>query len=177
MANLFPSIFPYAPDSPEMKKLGFQTEFEVYTKLGSIYDETVDILCEPKFIKRDYFGRMRDGEYTDFIILHPQKGLAFLECKGGLVTYNAKEGKWYQEDNLLRESPIKQAEGGRSTTKRSLSIADRIFKKRKVLTRTKAEAETQTEKQINEEYKKRAEKIEKLTGKKYQNTSLFYKTR
>ena len=91
MANLFPSIFPYAPDSPEMKKLGFQTEFEVYTKLGSIYDETVDILCEPKFIKRDYFGRMRDGEYTDFIILHPQKGLVFLECKGELVTYNAKE--------------------------------------------------------------------------------------
>ena len=113
MANLFPSIFPYAPDSPEMKKLGFQTEFEVYTKLGSIYDETVDILCEPKFIKRDYFGRMRDGEYTDFIILHPQKGLVFLECKGGLVTYNAKEGKCYQEDNLLRESPIKQAEGGK----------------------------------------------------------------
>ena len=49
MANLFPSIFPYAPDSPEMKKLGFQTEFEVYTKLGSLYDETVDILCELKF--------------------------------------------------------------------------------------------------------------------------------
>ena len=113
MANLFPSIFPYAPDSPEMKKLGMQTEFEVYTKLGSTYDETVDILCEPKFIKRDYFGRMRDGEYTDFIILHPQKGIIFLECKGGLITYNAKEGKWYQEGNLLPKSPIKQAEDGK----------------------------------------------------------------
>ena len=75
MANLFPSIFPYPQDSPEMKKLGMQTEFEVYTKLGFIYDETVDILCEPNFIKRDYFGRMRDGEYADFIILHPQKGI------------------------------------------------------------------------------------------------------
>ena len=106
MVSLFPSIFPYAPDSPEMKKLGMQTEFEVYTKLGSTYDETVDILCEPKFIKRDYFGRMRDGEYTDFIILHPQKGIIFLECKGGLITYNAKEGKWYQEGNLLPKSPI-----------------------------------------------------------------------
>jgi len=113
MANLFPSIFPYAPDSPEMKKLGMQTEFEVYTKLGSTYDETVDILCEPKFIKRDYFGSMRDGEYTDFIILHPQKGIIFLECKGGLITYNAKEGKWYQEGNLLPKSPIKQAEDGK----------------------------------------------------------------
>ena len=113
MANLFPSIFPYPPDSPEMKKLGMQTEFEVYTKLGFTYDETVDILCEPKFIKRDYFGRMRDGEYTDFIILHPQKGIIFLECKGGLITYNAKEGKWYQEGNLLPKSPIKQAEDGK----------------------------------------------------------------
>ena len=113
MVSLFPSIFPYAPDSPEMKKLGMQTEFEVYTKLGSTYDETVDILCEPKFIKRDYFGSMRDGEYTDFIILHPQKGIIFLECKGGLITYNAKEGKWYQEGNLLPKSPIKQAEDGK----------------------------------------------------------------
>ena len=79
MANLFPSIFPYA-DSPEMKKLGIQTEFEVYTKLGSIYDETVDILCEPKFIKRDYFGRTLaecfvNGEsLSSFLVRH---GYAF----------------------------------------------------------------------------------------------------
>jgi len=32
MANLFPSIFPYA-DSTEMKKLGIQTEFDVYAKI------------------------------------------------------------------------------------------------------------------------------------------------
>ena len=56
---------------------------------------------------------MRDGEYTDFIILHPQKGIIFLECKGGLLTYNAKEGKWYQEGNLLAKSPIKQAGDGK----------------------------------------------------------------
>ena len=67
MANLFPSIFPYS-DSPEMKKLGIQTEFEVYKKLGSTYDDAVDVLCEPKFIKRNLMGAMRDGEYSDFII-------------------------------------------------------------------------------------------------------------
>ena len=57
------------------------------------------------------------------------------------------------------------AEGGRSTKKRSPSIADRIFKKRKVLTRTKAEAETKTEKLINEEYKKRAGKMLRNKGR------------
>ena len=64
MANLFPSIFPYPQDSPEMKKLGMQTEFEVYTKLGFIYDETVDILCEPKRPKREYVNTMVQG-YKD----------------------------------------------------------------------------------------------------------------
>ena len=50
-------------------------------------------------------------------------------------------------------------------SKKTQTIADRIFKKRKVLTRSAAEAETKTEKQIDEEYKKRAEKIAELTGK------------
>ena len=113
MANLFPSIFPYAPDSTEMKKLGIQTEFEVYTKLGTTYDETIDILCEPKFIKRNYLGAMRDGEYTDFIILHPKKGILFLECKGGLIKYNSTEGKWYQNEKRLDKSPMQQSEDGK----------------------------------------------------------------
>jgi len=113
MANLFPSIFPYAPDSTEMKKLGIQTEFDVYTKLGTTYDETIDILCEPKFIKRNYLGAMRDGEYTDFIILHPKKGILFLECKGGLIKYNSTEGKWYQNEKRLDKSPMQQSEDGK----------------------------------------------------------------
>ena len=85
MANLFPSIFPYAPDSPEMKKLGIQTEFDVYTELGTTYDETIDVLCEPKFIKRNYLGAMRDGEYADFIILHPKKGILFFNSSKFII--------------------------------------------------------------------------------------------
>ena len=112
MANLFPSIFPYS-DSPEMKKLGIQTEFEVYKKLGSTYDDSVDVLCEPKFIKRNLMGAMRDGEYSDFIILHPKKGMLFLECKGGLIEYNSTEGKWYQNHKRLNKSPLQQSEDGK----------------------------------------------------------------
>ena len=112
MANLFPSIFPYS-GSPEMKKLGIQTEFEVYTKLGTSYDENVDVLCEPKFIKRNLMGAMRDGEYSDFIILHPKKGMLFLECKGGLMEYNSTEAKWYQNHKRLNKSPLQQSEDGK----------------------------------------------------------------
>jgi hypothetical protein len=60
-----------------------------------------------------------------------------------------------------------QAEGTRAGTKRSPSIADRIFKKRKVLTRSKAEGQTKSEDQINQEHKIKAKKIEELTGKTY----------
>ena len=112
MANLFPSIFPYSPDSDEMKKLGIQTEFKIYEKLGSIFDETVDVLYGPKFIKRIHGGNIGGGEYADFIILHPTKGIIFLECKGGLVTYNSKTGEWLQENKPLKD-PINKAEKGK----------------------------------------------------------------
>ena len=69
MANLFPSIFPYAQDSPEMKKLGMQTEFEVYTKLGSTYDETVDIFYGPEFITENLKGFIKDFVGTVFMKL------------------------------------------------------------------------------------------------------------
>jgi len=112
MANLFPSIFPYSPDSEEMKKLGIQTEFKIYKKLGSIFNETVDVLYGPKFIKRIHGGNIGGGEYADFIILHPTKGMIFLECKGGLVTYNSKTGEWLQENKPLKD-PINKAEKGK----------------------------------------------------------------
>jgi len=96
MANLFPTIFPYA-DSPEMKKLGIQTEFDVYTKLGTTYDETIDVLCEPKFIKRNYLGAMRDGEYTDFIILHPKKGILLSFRVNKMKTSKGPYATWYDK--------------------------------------------------------------------------------
>ena len=112
MANLFPSIFPHSPDSDEMKKLGIQTEFKIYNILGSIFDETVDILYGPKFIKRIQGGNIGGGEYADFIILHPSKGILFLEVKGGLITCNSKTSEWFQEEKKIKD-PINQAENGK----------------------------------------------------------------
>jgi len=70
--------------------------------------------------------------------------------------------------SLLRET----AAGSRSSEARSPTIAQRIFNKRKVLTRTKVEAETKSESEIDEEYKKRIKKLEELTGKKYTSEQL-----
>ena len=56
---------------------------------------------------------MRDGEYADFIIIHKNKGILFLECKGGNISYNPNEVRWYQNKKQLKKSPIKQANDGK----------------------------------------------------------------
>ena len=72
MAKIFPSIFRYDLDSPEMQKLGVKVEYEVYNKLKKFSDD-FEIFCGPKFLKKNIHGDMRDGEYADFIIIHKNK--------------------------------------------------------------------------------------------------------
>ena len=112
MAKIFPSIFPHDLDSPEMLKLGIQVEYEIYNKLKKLSND-FEIFCGPKFIKKNLYGDMRDGEYSDFIIVHKDKGILFLECKGGSISYRANEVRWYQNKNILKKSPIKQANDGK----------------------------------------------------------------
>ena len=112
MAKIFPSIFPYDLDSPEMQKLGIQVEYEVYNQLKKLSDN-FEIFCGPKFLKKNIHGDMRDGEYSDFIIIHKEKGILFLECKGGIISFNPIEGKWYQNKKVLKKSPLKQANDGK----------------------------------------------------------------
>ena len=112
MAKIFPSIFPYDLDSPELQKLGIIVEYEVYNKLKKFSDD-FEIFCGPKFLKKNIHGDMRDGEYADFIIIHKNKGILFLECKGGNISYNPNEVRWYQNKKPLKKSPIKQASDGK----------------------------------------------------------------
>ena len=56
MANIFPNIFPYNEDSPQMEKLGIQTEYAVYQKIKDIYDDSVDILYGKDFLTRNAFS-------------------------------------------------------------------------------------------------------------------------
>ena len=59
----------------------------------------------------------------------------------------------------------KNAEGQRSDTKRSPTIADRIFSQRNVVTRSKVIGETKTNKQIEDEIKEKYKKIAESEGR------------
>lgn len=59
----------------------------------------------------------------------------------------------------------KKAIGTRGKKSRSPSIADRIFKKRNVITRTSVLAKTKTQKEIDNEYKEKLKKIAEAEGK------------
>ena len=64
----------------------------------------------------------------------------------------------------LKQLTIK-AIGTRGKKSRSPSIADRIFKKRNVITRTSVLAKTKTQKEIDNEYKEKLKKIAEAEGK------------
>ena len=114
MANIFPNIFPYNEDSPQMKKLGIQTEYAVYQKIKDIYDDSVDILYGKDFLTRNAFGDLKSGELSDFLIIHPNKGILFLECKGGLMEWDKMKQLWSQSNKIIQKSkgPFEQAKKG-----------------------------------------------------------------
>lgn len=126
MSNIFPKIYPYLDDEKEMKKLGRQTEYGVYKKLLNIFDDSVEVLCDPKFIRRNKFGDLRDGEYSDFIILHPKKGIIFLECKGGIITFSPETKKWSQNGVHLKIDPISQATFGKYKLLKTLEKVTKV---------------------------------------------------
>ena len=66
---------------------------------------------------------MRDGEYSDFIIIHKSMGITFLECKGGSITYSSSEAKWYQNEKRLKKSPLQQASNGKYALRALLNSA------------------------------------------------------
>ena len=114
MANIFPNIFPYNEDSPQMEKLGIQTEYAVYQKIKGIYDDSVDILYGKDFLTRNAFGNLKSGELSDFLVIHPNKGILFLECKGGLMEWDKMKQLWSQSNKIIQKSkgPFEQAKKG-----------------------------------------------------------------
>jgi len=59
----------------------------------------------------------------------------------------------------------KKAEGSRAGKKRSPTIADRIFKRRNVMTRTRILAKTKTQKQLDQEIKDKYKKVAEAEGR------------
>jgi len=98
MANLFPSTFS-----------GKKSEKIVFNAFSKLKDHDLTIYYSRNYLYRNFHDTFSDGEIADFLIIHPQKGIIFLESKNGIISYNKNEGQWYQNENPLKKDPIKQA--------------------------------------------------------------------
>ncbi len=65
-----------------------------------------------EWVNKNRSGNLVEGE-CDFVILYPDKGVLFVEVKGGLLTYEAHSGRWLRnlsnnEKTEINRDPIEQ---------------------------------------------------------------------
>ena len=87
-------------------------EIKVFHKLQSILTEDWTIFYSRPWWGLNSTGGEKDGE-ADFILAHPEKGLLFLEVKGGKIEYDSKKELWTSTDRHsithVIKNPINQA--------------------------------------------------------------------
>ncbi len=76
-----------------LSKNNFQSEKKVFLSMQDQLSKESKIYSQCNFLKTSVEGNIMNGE-SDFIILVPNKGILFIEVKGGIVGYNAKEQQW-----------------------------------------------------------------------------------
>lgn len=81
-------------------------EIEVYRKLASTLRERWSVYYSRPWWGIGPGGGEVDGE-ADFIVAHPDKGLLFIEVKGGLVEYDPETSKWTSVNRHKVRSNIK----------------------------------------------------------------------
>jgi len=98
MATIYPTSF-YGKKSEKIP-------FETFKKLK---DPNIIIYYSRNYLYRNFHDTFSDGEIADFLVIHPNKGIIFIESKNGIISYNKNEGQWYQNEKVLKMDPIKQA--------------------------------------------------------------------
>ena len=98
MATIYPSNF----NGIKSEKI----PFEAFKKLK---DPNIVIYYSRNYLYRNFHETLSDGEIADFFMIHPNKGIIFIECKNGIISYNKNDGQWYQNERELKKDPIKQA--------------------------------------------------------------------
>lgn len=91
----------------------FASEKKLFICLEGQLENDSIIYSQCSFLKTTIEGNIIDGE-SDFIIVIPQKGILFLEVKGGIVGYKAKENQWISkrrddQKTYKIKDPVKQA--------------------------------------------------------------------
>lgn len=100
MARVVPIL-----DEQSLKRLGSPAEAEVYRRCKELPNEYLVLFSFP-WIDLTPTGIRRDGE-TDFIVFHPQKGILFVEVKGGGISMDPTHNCWTSRNRKGQENSIK----------------------------------------------------------------------
>jgi hypothetical protein len=87
-------------------------EVGVFQRINDVLSDEWTCFYSSPWWGIDRRGGEREGE-ADFILSHPEKGVLFLEVKGGQISYDPERKTWYSTDrNAIRHTikdPIQQA--------------------------------------------------------------------
>lgn len=109
MANCIPLAMPNWVLQDERRS----AEIKVFEKCQSELPNDWHVFYSRPWWGLNERGGEKDGE-ADFVLVHPDLGLLFLEVKGGQITYDEKLDQWASTDrhgikHNLRRSPVQQA--------------------------------------------------------------------
>ena len=80
---------------------GKKSEKIPYEKFKNLKDKDLIIYYSRNYLYRNFYDTFSDGEIADFLVIHPNKGIIFIESKNGIISYNKNEGQWYQNEKTL----------------------------------------------------------------------------
>jgi hypothetical protein len=98
-------IYPERPPQSIIDDIKRRAELDVFAALKNLPDPYV-IFYSTHWQDLDEDKGAREGE-ADFIIAHPNKGVIFLEVKGGGISFDAYKGQWYSQNRKGESIPIK----------------------------------------------------------------------
>ena len=93
MANMWPRQIPNWISHDRRRA----AEIKVFRKLESELDSSWSVFYSRPWYGISQSGGEIEGE-ADFILVNPEKGLFFLEVKGGQISYEPERSQWYSTD-------------------------------------------------------------------------------
>ena len=88
---------------------GKKSEKIPYEKFKNLKEKELIIYYSRNYIYRTFHNTLGDGEIADFFVIHPKKGIIFIECKKGIISYDRESGLWFTNNQQLKKDPIQQA--------------------------------------------------------------------
>ena len=110
MAKLIPKIHPNEIDNPGERKIATALIEQLPTKVEVFHSfQWLDL--QNRRNEKSQNQRLQQGE-CDFVVLHPDLGLLFIEVKGGMLTYDAENFQWFRvvgsKERVLNRDPFDQ---------------------------------------------------------------------